>query len=261
MRIQEKDHAVITGGASGLGAATAEALANLGVNLTLFDMNEEDGKKIAHELTRKYQIKAQMIKVDVSHAGEVENSFKLAREKLGQESILVNCAGIAPAMKTVSRGMPHDAALFAKTIQVNLIGTFIVASHSAAGMASLPPRDEIKQRGVIINTASVAAFDGQIGQVAYGASKGGVASMTLPMARDLSDKGIRVVTIAPGIFATPMLQTMPIEIQESLAQMVPFPKRLGRGEDYAKLVLHIIENDMLNGEIIRLDGAIRMAAK
>ena len=175
--------------------------------------------------------------------------------------IVVNCAGIGPAAKTVSRGEPHSSELFAKVININLIGSFNVASICAAEMVKNREYSEDGFRGVIVNTASVAAYDGQIGQVAYSASKGGIVGMTLPMARDLSDKGIRVCSIAPGLFLTPLLESLPEEVQESLGKQVPFPSRLGKPTEFAKLVVQIIENDMLNGEVIRLDGAIRMAPR
>lgn len=252
MKLQDDMHAIISGGASGLGAACAKALGDLGLRVSIFDLQEPLAPLTPHHC---------FYKVNVTQAEAVADSIRQARLAFGQERILINCAGIAPAMKTVSRGFPHDAELFQKVISVNLIGSFILASQSAAGMVTAEPLDSFGARGVIINTASVAAFDGQIGQVAYAASKGGVAAMTLPMARDLSSKGIRVMTIAPGIFETPMLAAMPKEVQDALAAQVPFPPRLGSGEDFAKLVLSILDNDMLNGEVIRLDGAIRMAAK
>ncbi|MEO1141174.1 MAG: SDR family NAD(P)-dependent oxidoreductase [Pseudomonadota bacterium] len=248
--------AVVTGGGSGLGESTARALASKGVKVAIFDVNEKGGQRVASEIGGVFA------KVDVSDSASVAAGLEVARAANGQEQICVNCAGIAPAAKTVDRdGNPHDASLFAKAIGVNLIGTFNVASQCAAGMAAQDPVSDDGERGVIINTASVAAFDGQIGQIAYGASKAAVAGMTLPMARDLSRNGVRVVTIAPGIFHTPMMEGMPQEVQDALGAMVPFPSRLGRPEEYAKMAVSICENSMLNGETIRLDGAIRMAPK
>jgi NAD(P)-dependent dehydrogenase (short-subunit alcohol dehydrogenase family) len=180
---------------------------------------------------------------------------------LGTPRVLVNCAGIGPAAKTVSRGEAHDAALFSKVVGINLVGSFQCASQAAAGMVSCEPMAPDGQRGVIINTASVAAYEGQVGQVAYAASKGGIVGMTLPMARDLADKGVRVCTIAPGLFLTPLLEGLPQEVQDSLGAQVPFPSRLGDPSEYAKLVCSIVDNPMLNGEVIRLDGAIRMAPR
>lgn len=256
MELNDKISAVITGGGSGLGEGTARMLASRGVKVAIFDVNEEGGKTVADELGGVFA------KVDVSDAASVAEGLEAVRKVNGQESIAVNCAGIAPAAKTVDReGNPHDAALFAKIIGVNLIGTFNVASQSAAGMCAQDPITEDGERGVIINTASVAAFDGQIGQIAYGSSKAAVAGMTLPMARDLSRNGVRIMTIAPGIFGTPMVKGMPQEVQDALGAMVPFPSRLGEPEEYAKLALSICENSMLNGETIRLDGAIRMAPR
>lgn len=248
--------AVVTGGGSGLGEGTARALAQKGVKIAIFDVNEEAGRTVADDLGGVFA------KVDVSDPDSVAAGLAEARAKHGQERICINCAGIAPAAKTVGReNVVHDAALYAKVIGVNLIGTFNVASQSAAGMCATEPVSDDGERGVIVNTASVAAFDGQIGQVAYGASKAGVAGMTLPMARDLSRNGVRVMTIAPGIFGTPMVAGMPPEVQDALGAMVPFPSRLGQPAEYASLALQIIENPMLNGETIRLDGAIRMAPK
>lgn len=256
MELNDKISAVVTGGGSGLGEGTARMLASRGVKVAIFDVNEEGGKAVADDLGGVFA------KVDVSDAASVAEGLEAVRKINGQESIAVNCAGIAPAAKTVDReGNPHDAALFAKIIAVNLIGTFNVASQSAAGMCAQEPITEDGERGVIINTASVAAFDGQIGQIAYGSSKAAVAGMTLPMARDLSRNGVRIMTIAPGIFGTPMVKGMPQEVQDALGAMVPFPSRLGEPEEYAKLAISICENSMLNGETIRLDGAIRMAPR
>ena len=248
--------AVVTGGASGLGEATARMLAGLGAKVALFDMNEAAGEAVAKEIGGVF------VKVNVADAASVAAGFSAARAAHGTERVLVNCAGIAPAERTVTReGKPHDAAKFAAVIGVYLIGTVHGAAESAAGMAATEPLNDDGERGVIINTASVAAFDGQIGQIAYAASKAGVAGITLPMARDLSRSGIRVLTIAPGLFITPMLQGLPEEAQRSLGAQVPFPSRLGQPAEYAALARHMIENPMLNGETVRLDGAIRMAPK
>lgn len=247
--------AIVTGAASGLGAATAARLAQNGLKVTIFDMNADKGQ--AHAKA----IGGQFAKVDVSDPASVSAGLEAACDANGTPRVLVNCAGIGGAAKTVSRGEAHDPGLFSKIIGVNLIGSFNCASQAAAKMVSAEPTDADGARGVIVNTASVAAFDGQVGQVAYSASKGGIAGMTLPMARDLADKGIRVCTIAPGLFLTPLLEELPQEVQDSLGAQVPFPSRLGAAEEYAAMVSHITENPMLNGEVIRLDGAIRMAPR
>ncbi len=251
----ENTSAIVTGGASGLGGAVATHLAERGANVCLFDMNAEAATAMAAKIGATWQM------VDVSDADSVKNGFEKARAEQGQERILVNCAGIAPASKSVSRGEPHDPALFAKVIGVNLLGSFYCASTSAAGMVAGDPTAPDGERGVIINTASVAAYEGQIGQVAYASSKGGIVGMTLPMARDLADKGVRVAAIAPGLFKTPMVAGLPQEVQDSLGKQAPFPSRLGNPEEFAKLVGHIIDNPMINGEVIRLDGAIRMTPR
>lgn len=243
--------AIVTGGASGLGAATAEMLASHGAKVTLFDMNEEGGNAHAEKIGGKF------IKVDVTSEDNVDAAVAEAEAAHGVARILVNCAGIATGAKTVGKEFKvHPMAQFRKTIEINLIGTFNVITHFAARAAAADPVGE--ERGVIINTASVAAFEGQMGQAAYSASKGGVAGMTLPIARDLSGFGIRVMTIAPGIFYTPMMEGLPQNVQDSLGQQVPFPSRLGKPSEYALLAQSIIQNPMLNGEVIRLDGAIRM---
>lgn len=252
MKLNKDISAIVTGGASGLGAAVVRHLSSFGVRVTIFDMDEARAKPLMAETGSLF------FKVDVNDAQAVAQGFEKAREANGQERLVVNCAGIAPAMKTVSRGQAHDPRLYAKVIGVNLIGSFNVASQAAAGMAEAEPIGEDKERGVIINTASVAGYDGQIGQVAYASSKGGVIGMTLPMARDLADKGIRVMAIAPGIFGTPMVKSFPQEVQDALAAQIPFPSRLGKPDEFAALVAHIAENPMLNGDVIRLDGAIRM---
>lgn len=255
MRLDGNISAVITGGASGLGAATARGLAAQGVKVALFDRNEEMGEEVARQTGGIFA------KVDVTDQASVEAGFAKARAAHGAERILVNCAGIGPAAKTTSRGEPHAMDLFEAVININLVGTFRCISLAATSMARQEPVTQDGERGVIITTASIAAFDGQMGQAAYSASKGGVAAMTLPVARDLAKSGIRVMTIAPGLFETPMLLGLPEEVQASLGQQVPFPSRLGRAEEYAGLVRTICESEMLNGETIRLDGAIRMAPR
>lgn len=261
MNLDNTIAAVVTGAASGLGAATARALAAKGAKVAIFDLNAEAGEALASEIGGVF------CEVNVTDDASVDAGFAKARAANGQERILVNCAGIAPAAKTVGKnretGQPraHDLALFEKAIAINLVGTFRCIARSAAGMVTLDPVDEQGTRGAIVNTASVAAQDGQIGQAAYSASKGGVLAMTLPIARDLMSEGIRVNTILPGIFETPMMAGMPEQVQQSLAAMVPFPKRLGRPDEYAKLALFMIEHDYMNGESVRLDGAIRLGPK
>ncbi|HTI17781.1 MAG TPA: SDR family NAD(P)-dependent oxidoreductase [Trinickia sp.] len=244
---------LITGAASGLGAATAHLFAEHGGKVAIADLNEAAGNALANELGGVF------VKCDVSREDDAARAVQAATG-LGMLVGLVNCAGVAPAMKTVGKDGPHSLELFQRTIEINLIGTFNVLRLAAAAMAKNAP-NESGERGVVVNTASVAAFDGQIGQAAYAASKSGVAGMTLPIARDLSRNGIRVMTIAPGIFETPMLLDMPKEVQESLGATVPFPPRLGKPSEYAMLVKQIFDNPMLNGEVIRLDGAIRMQPK
>lgn len=244
---------LITGAASGLGAGTARALVAQGAKVVLADVQDEAGHTLAAELGQTY------VHCDVTDAQDAQAAVNAATEA-GTLRALINCAGIAPAAKIVGKNGPHDLDLFRKVIDINLIGSFNMARLAAAAMIENEPQ-ETGERGVIINTASVAAYDGQIGQSAYSASKAGIVGMTLAIARDLARNGVRCMTIAPGIFGTPMLFGMPQEVQDSLAASVPFPSRLGRPEDYAKLVKSIIQNDMLNGETIRLDGAIRMAPK
>lgn len=244
---------IVTGGASGLGAATARMIAANGGKAVLADMQAGAGEKLAAEL------QAQFVKCDVTSEADAA-AVVAAAQALGTLRGLVNCAGIAPAIKTVGKDGPHPLALFQNIININLIGTFNMARLAADAMAKTDT-GEHGERGVIINTASVAAFDGQIGQAAYAASKAAVAGMTLPMARDLSHYGIRVMTIAPGIFETPMMLGMPQEVQDALGRMVPFPPRMGKPAEFAQLAKAIIENVMLNGETIRLDGAIRMQPK
>jgi NAD(P)-dependent dehydrogenase (short-subunit alcohol dehydrogenase family) len=246
--------AIVTGGASGLGGATAKMLADGGAKVTIFDLNEEAGEAHAASIGGKF------VKVNVADDASVTEGVAAAEAAHGIARVLVNCAGIAIAVKTVGRdAVPHSLDQFRKVVEINLIGTFNVISKFAARLSQAEPLGE--ERGVIINSASVAAFDGQIGQAAYSASKGGVAGMTLPIARDLAQFGIRVCTIAPGIFWTPMLGGLPQAAQDSLGKQVPFPSRLGKPEEYALLASSIIANPMLNGETIRLDGAIRMAPR
>ncbi len=247
---------LVSGGGSGLGAATGQALSEAGGNVVLMDVNSEAGEAKAAELGSPVKF----IKTDVTSAEDVQQAVQLAIDSFGGLHGAVNCAGIAIAEKTIGKNGPHDLERFTKVIQVNLIGTFNVIRLAAAAMAQNNPTDG-GERGVIINTASVAAIDGQIGQVAYSASKGGVVGMTLPIARDLARDGIRVMTIAPGIFDTPMLAGLPEPARISLGKQVPFPSRLGQPSEYAALAKHIIENSMLNGEVIRLDGGIRMAPR
>ncbi len=244
---------IVTGGASGLGEGTARMLAALGGHVVIADMQADKGEAIAMELGGAF------LKCDVSQEADAQAVVAKA-VSMGKFMGLVNCAGIAPAEKTVGKTGAHSLAVFSKVIQVNLIGTFNMIRLAAEAMSKNEP-ESTGERGAIINTASVAAYDGQIGQAAYSASKGGVVGMTLPIARDLSRNGIRVMTIAPGIFGTPMMFGMPKEVQDALAAAVPFPSRLGTPDDYAKLARHIFENDMLNGEVIRLDGAIRLAPR
>ncbi|KQV89046.1 MULTISPECIES: 3-hydroxyacyl-CoA dehydrogenase [unclassified Roseateles] len=244
---------IVTGGASGLGEGTARMLAAHGAKVVIADLQAERGQAVAAELGGLF------VKCDVSQEADGQAAVAAATG-LGKLVGLVNCAGIAPAIKTVGKDGAHPLAAFSKTITVNLIGSFNMIRLAAEAMARNEP-EPTGERGVLISTASVAAYDGQIGQAAYSASKGGVVGMTLPIARDLARNGIRNMTIAPGIFGTPMLFGMPQEVQDALAASVPFPSRLGKPEDYAKLVHQIVTNDMLNGEVIRLDGAIRLAPK
>jgi NAD(P)-dependent dehydrogenase (short-subunit alcohol dehydrogenase family) len=260
MELNSSVAAVVTGGASGLGEATVRALAAKGVKVAIFDMNEEKGQKVASDVGGVF------CKCNVTSDEDVEAAFAKAREAHGQERILVNCAGTGNAIKTVSRDrntgetkhFPLDAFNF--IIQINLVGTFRCIAKSAKGMLDLEPMED-GERGVVINTASVAAEDGQMGQAAYSASKGGVVGMTLPIARDLSGEGIRVNTILPGIFDTPLMQFAPEAVKQGLAASVPFPKRLGQPQEYAQLALTMIECGYFNGEDVRLDGAIRMAPR
>ena len=244
---------IVTGGASGLGEGTARMLASAGGKVVIADMQADKGETVARELGGAF------VQCDVS--SEADGLAVVAKAtSLGRLAGLVNCAGIAPAEKTVGKSGPHKLDVYTRTIMVNLVGSFNMIRLAADAMSKNEP-EATGERGVLISTASIAAYDGQIGQAAYAASKGGVVGMTLPIARDLAKSGIRNMTIAPGIFGTPMLFGMPKEVQDALAAGVPFPSRLGTPEDYAKLVRHILENDMLNGEVIRLDGAIRLAPK
>ncbi len=258
MKLDNSIAAVVTGAASGLGAATARALAARGVKVAIFDLQEEKGEAMAAEIGGIF------CKVDVTSDDSVDAGFAKARAAHGQERVLVNCAGTANAIKTVSRDketgairhFPLDAFNF--IVQLNLVGTFRMIAKSAAGMLTLDPLGEFGERGAIVNTASVAAEDGQIGQAAYSASKGGVVGMTLPIARDLMNEGIRVNTILPGIFQTPLMMALPEKAREVLSATVPFPKRLGIPAEYADLAVFMIESGYMNGEDVRLDGAIRM---
>lgn len=246
--------AVVTGAASGLGAATAAMLSAAGANVTILDRDRAAGEAHAQAIGGRF------VEADVSDADGIEAALIEAEASFGVARILVNCAGIAPAIKTVGRdGVAHKLVDFRRAVEINLVGTFNVLSQFAARLILAEPVGE--ERGVIINTASVAAYDGQMGQAAYGASKSGVVGLTLPVARDLAREKIRVMTIAPGIFMTPMMKGLPQAAQDSLGQQVPHPSRLGQPEEYAKLVQAIITNPMLNGEVIRLDGAIRMGPR
>jgi NAD(P)-dependent dehydrogenase (short-subunit alcohol dehydrogenase family) len=246
----------VTGGGSGLGAACSRHFAGRGANVLIADVHEEAGAALAKELGAR----AKFARTDVTDEASVKSALAAAQQNFGGVQVVINCAGIIGAGRVVGKDGPYDLASFSRTIQVNLIGTFNVIRLAAATMSGNAP-DAEKERGVIINTASVAAFEGQVGQAAYSASKGGVVSMTLPIARELARFGIRVVTIAPGVFETAMMAGMPQPAQEALAAQVPFPARLGRPAEYAALAQHIVENAMLNGTTIRLDGALRMTAK
>ena len=255
MRIDESTF-LISGGASGLGLATARELVGQGGQVVLLDINAEAGQQAITELGDA----ARFVRADITREEDGRAAVTQALEAFGALHGLVNCAGIAPAEKVLGRNGAHGLDSFRRTVEVNLIGSFNLLRLAAEAMAQNTPNAG-GERGVIINTASVAAFDGQMGQAAYAASKGGVAALTLPAARDLARSGIRVMCIAPGVFETPMMAGMPQEVRDSLAANVPFPPRLGRPDEYAALVRHIVENAMLNGEVIRLDGALRMAAK
>ena len=260
MQLDSTIAAVVTGGASGLGAATARRLAGHGVKVALFDLNVQQGEALARELGGVF------CQVDVTSEEQVDAAFAKARAAHGQERVLVNCAGIGTVGKITRRDKETGeigqlpVGLFVKTLMVNTVGSFMCMAKAAAGMMAADPLED-GERGVMVSTASVAAVDGQIGQVAYSASKGAIVAMTLPIARDLMSEGIRVNTILPGIFNTPLLAGLPEKAQESLAQQVPFPKRLGRPDEYAALVVQMVENGYFNGEHVRLDGAIRMAPR
>jgi NAD(P)-dependent dehydrogenase (short-subunit alcohol dehydrogenase family) len=245
---------IVTGGASGLGEGAARALTAKGAKVVIADLQADKGEAIAQELGGVF------VKCDVTQEADGQAAVAAATQ-LGRLMGLVNCAGIAIGVKTVGKEGPHPLAQFSRVITINLIGSFNMIRLAADAMCKNDPEASTKERGVMISTASVAAYDGQIGQAAYAASKGGVVGMTLPIARDLARNGIRNMTIAPGIFGTPMMFGMAQEVQDALAAAVPFPSRLGTPADYGKLVVHIVENDMLNGEVIRLDGAIRLAPK
>jgi len=261
MKLDNSVSAVVTGGASGLGEATVRALAAKGVKVAIFDLNAEKGEAVATEVGGIF------CQADVTSDESIDAAFAKSRAAIGQERVLVNCAGTGNAIKTASRDkktgaikhFPIDA--FEKIVQINLVGTFRCVAKSAAGMMTLDPQNEDGERGAIVNTASVAAVDGQMGQASYAASKAGVVGMTLPIARDLMSEGIRVNTILPGIFHTPMMMTAPQQMLDALGAMVPFPKRLGNPPEYATLALMMIENGYINGEHVRLDGAIRMAPR
>ena len=246
--------AIVTGGASGLGAATARALAAAGARVSIFDRNVE----LAAEVARA--IDGQAVACDVSSEADAVRAFAAASSAHGPARILVNCAGIGGASRIVGRSGPMPLEAFQKTVAVNLTGTFNMMRLAAHAMSLASPLED-GERGVIISTTSVAAFEGQIGQAAYAASKGGIASLTLPAARELAQFGIRVLAIAPGLFSTPLLGELPADVQASLAAAIPFPKRLGRADEYARLVLHMIDNLSLNGEVVRLDGALRLGVK
>ena len=255
MHLSASTPVLVSGGASGLGEAVVRRMRRVECPVAILDLDVERGARVAQETG------ALFLRVDVTDAASVREAIAQAGAAQGAPRLAVTCAGIAPGAKTVGKGIAHDPALFAKAISINLLGAFHVASIAAEAMVAADPLSDDGERGVIVNTASVAAYEGQIGQVAYAASKGAVAAMTLPMARDLSREGVRVMAIAPGLFKTPMLEGLPQDVQESLGKTVPFPARLGDPAEFAMLVQHIARNSMMNGEVIRLDGAIRMAAR
>jgi NAD(P)-dependent dehydrogenase (short-subunit alcohol dehydrogenase family) len=255
--VQIKDHTfLVTGGASGLGAAVARRLAAGGGNVLICDINPEQGRKLARELG----VRTAFAAADVTDEAQLAHAIAAAREAFGALHGAISCAGIAPGERVLGKNGPHRLDSFRRVVEVNLVGTFNVLRLAAQAMSESSPAAE-GERGVIVNTASIAAFDGQIGQIAYSASKAGIVGLTLPAARELARAGIRVMTIAPGVFETPMVSAFAPELQQALAAQVPFPPRLGRPEEFAALVEHIIVNPMLNGEVIRLDGALRMPAK
>jgi NAD(P)-dependent dehydrogenase (short-subunit alcohol dehydrogenase family) len=255
MQIQDRTF-LVSGGSSGLGAACVRLLAAAGAGVVIADLNQKAGESLAAELGSRVRF----VQTDVTDEASVQNAVKAAVQAFGALQGAVCCAGIAIAERVLGKTGPHPLDAFTRVIRVNLIGTFNVVRLAAGTIATAPPGPD-GERGVIVNTASVAAFEGQIGQAAYAASKGGVAALTLPLARELARVGIRVVAIAPGIFDTPLLAGLPEPARQSLGQQVPFPSRLGRPEEFAALVRHVIENDMINGTVIRLDGALRMAPK
>jgi NAD(P)-dependent dehydrogenase (short-subunit alcohol dehydrogenase family) len=261
MELNSSISAIVTGGASGLGEATVRALARHGVKVAIFDMNADKGEAVAKEVGGVF------CSVNVTEDAAVDAGFAKARAANGQERVLINCAGTGFAAKTASRDRntgeirPHPMEIFNTLIQINLVGTFRCITRSAVGMLTLDPIGADGERGAIVNTASVAAVDGQVGQAAYSASKGGVVGMTLPIARDLANDGIRVNTILPGIFNTPLMNAAPEAVKQGLAASVPFPKRLGLADEYASLALQMVTNGYFNGEHVRLDGAIRMAPR
>jgi NAD(P)-dependent dehydrogenase (short-subunit alcohol dehydrogenase family) len=252
----EQKSVLITGGASGLGAACAQTLSQAKANVMIADLNSDAGEALASQLGQS----TRFVKTNVTDEDSMQAAVQATVEAFGSLHILINCAGIGTAEKVLGKSGPSSLASFSRVISVNLIGTFNAIRLAAAAMAENAP-NEGGERGVIVNTASIAAFDGQIGQAAYSASKGGIVGMTLPIARELARLGIRVMTIAPGIFDTPLLAGLPEPARLSLGQQVPFPPRLGRPDEYAALAKHIIENEMLNGEVIRLDGGLRMQAR
>ena len=247
--------ALVTGAGSGMGAATAKTLAERGARVAVIDLNLESAQQTADS------IKGLALSADVSSGASVEAALQQVVDELGTPRVVVSCAGIAAASRIVGREGPHELDLYQRVINVNLVGTFNVLRLAADRMSTLEPVSKSGARGVIVNTASVAAYDGQIGQAAYSSSKGGVVALTLPAARELARFGIRVMTVAPGLIGTPMLLDMPDDVQQSLAGQVPFPQRFGTPEEFADLVLHIVDNEMLNGEVIRFDGAIRLQPK
>jgi NAD(P)-dependent dehydrogenase (short-subunit alcohol dehydrogenase family) len=247
--------AIVTGGGSGLGAAAARALAAAGARVAVLDLDGGAAERVAGEVGGRAWA------LDVADAAAAEAAVRAVEGEMGGPRLLVNCAGVAPAARIVGRDGPVALDAFERVVRVNLVGTFNMLRLAAAAMARLEPVGENGERGVVVNTASVAAFEGQVGQAAYAASKGGVASLTLPAARELAGSGVRVVAVAPGLFGTPMLSGMPEKVREGLSQTVPFPRRFGRPEEFAALVLHVVANPMLNGCVLRLDGALRMAPR
>jgi len=256
MKLSSATPVIVSGGASGLGEAVVRRMRRAECPVAILDRDAQRGARVAEDTG------ALFVETDVTDAASTRAAIAAAREAQGTARLAVTCAGIAPGAKTVGKGLAHDPDLFARALSVNLLGVFHVASIAAEAMVAADPMPGADgERGVIVNTASVAAYEGQVGQIAYAASKGGVAAMTLPMARDLARDGIRVMAIAPGLFKTPMLEALPQDVQDSLGTTIPFPPRLGNPEEFAMLVQHIARNGMMNGEVVRLDGAIRMAAR